>query len=679
VNDNSVPIEDAEATQILTRATDQPYLPPEDWRLYLAALHQRLDLDTRPVDPRRPDAYYELSVKSYADGHTYDMGEVWKRIAAPEVGSSRVIMFVGEPGTGKTEVLKRHLRALADEALKELDEGDELLEPTRWIPVYVPISSYDLAREVDEVVFDAVARHLAEAGRLFPPFNRGILAARRLKFLVAIDGVDEMSQLSVEEKAMRIEGFLDRHIRSNHAVSSRASRAPRHWLTKYGAYELLPFSPEQIRGYLGQSYSVSELDSTRMRALLQELQPALGIPRLLKAFLAGLEQGRVSSFGQAWQAIYHEIWKTEERRSRGGSGDLAPHRKRLLDYAILCATNGVESCCEVDEPLSSAAMQETVRWAVNAGLLKRCGAWPEEIKFAQDEFMDLILTEHLIRIESKRRKTPVETEQYEAILSGLDQVPEHRQRIARIILNLVDEDLSSAPWWHWLSRLSHPVLRLRVTAERRRSSLLSLGVLEEALAELSNRESHPLEEAVNWLAELLGDRDVAIQECVLGRIPDTYLRVLVPVVLQALRESDSASFVYLACCRLIEAGIPADNEVIRSQLTEWLRSTDWGRVETALSLIGEWACHWAGDEVYVKGVSVDLPDYLRSVAKRALELLQDPRSQQLEELLPQSIEEVTRLNTAIQFTEEAIDALSVIEQLIPTSDTGDPSEQTEGI
>lgn len=676
VNDNSVPIGEADARQILTRWTDQPYLPPEDWRLYLIKLREKLD--TRPTDPRRPDAYYDLSARSLTDGHVYELKDIWGRIAAPEAGSSRVIMFVGEPGTGKTEFLKRNLRLLADQALKELEENDELLEPAQRIPVYVPISSYDLAYDVDQVVFDSIARELAEANRLFSSVNSRLLYARNLKFLVAIDGIDEMSQLRIEEKTSRIEGFLDHHLQGNHAVTSRVTRAPQQWRAKYEAYELLPFSPNQIRAYLGQSYSVSELDSPRMRRLLEELQGTLGIPRLLKAFLDGLDKDYVRSFGTALQTILDEIWKTEGRRSRRGADALTSYRRALRDYAVMCAKSGVESFCEDDHVLDSDEMQETVRWSINAGILKKCGSWPEEVRFAQDEFMDLILAEHLMRMEVRKQETPTDEEQYKAILAGLDRLPDHLQRIARIILNVVDDDLSVAPWRDWLVRLDSPLLQLQVIAERRRSSLLNLDVLEEALAELPRAEAIPSDGAVCWLRELLSDRDVVVRECVLSGITDAYLVSLVPDVLQVLQDSDSIAFVQSACRRLVGVGTPVDNEGIRSKLTDWLRSTDWGQVEAALSLIGDLACRWAADEVYARGQSVDLPEHLRLAAKRVLELFQDPRAEELEEPQSPEVGEVVHLDTIDTSTaEEASDALLVVEQYASSANKGDIPYETE--
>jgi len=221
------------------------------------------------------------------------------------------------------------------------------------------------------------------------------------------------------------------------------------------------------------------------------------------------------------------------------------------------------------------------------------------------------------------------------------------------------------------------VLQLRLIAERRRLSLLSLGVLEEALAELSHRESRPSEETMNWLAELLVDRDAAIQESVLMGIPDTYLQMLVPDVLQTLRDSDSVSFVQLACRRLVKTGTPADSEAIRLKLTEWLRSHDLGKVEAALVLTGDLACSWAADEVYARGLSVDLPDYLQPVAQHALELLNDPRSGELAELQPQGVEEVMRLDVMDQSPEEAFEALSAVEGDFHASDMENTPNETE--
>lgn len=624
VNDNSIALGETEAEETLTCWTNQPYLPPSVWKDYLNSLRDDVGV-TRPHDPSEPDRYQRIYVESLDKRETYEFEELWARLASSNSPSSQFVVFMGEPGTGKTWRLKRSLYDQAGVALTELENDDAMLEPQAWIPVYVPVSNYEGQRDFETVVADAIDRRLALGGRRSEQLDARLLTARQLRFLVAIDAVDEIPERSVESSARQIDAFANHHTATNNAITSREARLPSRWSSISSAHRVRPLSEAQVRSYLLSRFSEDHPDSSHLRLLQEELRSMLCIPRLLQAFSVYLEEDPRPNAGMAVRRILETIWELEKQLWYGGPGGIANHRSTLEAYATSCVEHQTIGFYR-DEVEDHQLSEAQIVWYVNAGFLKLSGDWPQQICFMHLEYLDSLNAQTLLMVES--RPSTKHTELRDRMKKALAASPDRLGRTARYLLNRTEGDISQSPWADWIRAISDPVGQLRVISERRNSKFDDTTLLGEAIASID--EDLIVQEPASsyWLGELLQDRNAQVIACVLEVIDDRHLVLAMEEVIALLVKSDQQALQHLALKRLLHTGLAYDHPEVRDLVVRWLRDhQNGGAVEDALALIGDFRLTWALDAVYeVAKSDLPYPPEVRDQARQVLSLLEDPRS-----------------------------------------------------
>lgn len=632
VNDNSVPVGETDAKRLLTKWTDAPYLPPAVWRKYLELLRAEVS-DVFPRDPNTPDVFQEIYVEPLSGNEPIRFQELWKKLTDSRMGSSQFVVFFGEPGTGKTSCLKRGVFEQAAVTLTELDNDDELLEPQSWIPVYVSLDSYDGSEDPALVVANRISEVLAKSGERETAVDARLLSARGLRFIVAIDAVDEIPKVNIQDSARKIDGFAKKHVTSNHAITSRETRCPSRWKGMRSTYRVRLLSPIQVWSYLGSRLTEEQLKSPRLALLLDELASMLSVPRLLHAFSLYLEQSPEPSAGMAVLAVLEAIWAREERLFRGWSGSFDHYRVLLRDYAIRCLELNIDGLYQ-DE--NHGLPEDDLLWLQNAGLLRLSGGWPHQIGFAHLEYLDNIVAQTLLLTGT--RPSPTYQQLRERIAVLLAKQPDRQLRTIRYLINMVEADISSLPWSEWLRVLPDPTSRLRVIAERRRPEFGDIALLGEVV---SNLDEAPIDRdrIVYWLGELLEDANPEVVECVLKRVDRSFISSLEEHITSIVDRADNHELRLLAAKRLLETQLAIDRDEMHTAIISWLQDhREPGHVEDALTLVGSFGLTWASEYVYDVATADHLPYpfELRFSAAKVLSQLGDPRGIPLVELVDRS-------------------------------------------
>jgi len=604
VNDDSFGVNDDDIDWKLTRWTDEPALPRDEWTAYLTQLQK--ELNTRP-DPDQPDSYYDLFVERYSNKCQLALSQVWQELTPKVGGGMRIVVLVGNPGAGKTEALKRHLSDLADRASQEMKNSPERFEPQSWIPVYVDIANYQAGIGVAEYAANALT-HCLERAKKIAKVDPKLFVARRLRFVVALDGIDEMSRQQGDEKVAEIGGFWDVCAFSHHAASSRPSRVPPTWCHKHEAYRLLPLTASQIKEYLGICFTHSQLESFRVRSTLHDLGTLLETPRLLKC-LPRDRPDELVNYGQALKLLYDGIWAEEERRSRV---DPNIAKRKLQKYACSWAASGQAEIRVRHLPDDD---EEVIERSINAGILMRTGRNEEKVRFAHDEYADLLIAEELIGTQQDVAGVAVPVENL-ALLNGLSQFPTRQPRVLRILANILptDCDLSLPPWDAYIRLLDRPADLLRVIAERQ-AGMQSTEILDASLAALDGQVTEA--ETLAWLEVLLDDTLLDIPHSVITHCPAEYLCRLEAKILNKLSVWEDIALVTDAIRRLVGMHTPGSNEILRTMVIDWLHADHLTKVEGALTLVDETRAYWATDDL--KQVIQSKPLYPLALRRQAFE------------------------------------------------------------
>jgi hypothetical protein len=421
------------------------------------------------------------------------------------------------------------------------------------------------------------------------------------------------------------------------------ARTPKKWMTKYEVYELLPLSETEILAFLQSYLSADELHSGRMRRLLDELRHLLSIPRLLTALANGVNENRLLNFGLAINLIFGEMWKAEEQRSRGGAGSLGVQRKLLTEYAIRCVEDGRRGFY-LDEDCMIPT--EYIHWFVNSGLLTLTDERPECLVFRFEECIDWILAESIVRAE-KHPSSSTYSERLDRIMASLPRYPDRQSEVARIVLGLIESDVSEQPWRQWMNMIVDPVLRLQAIAERRVPSLSKLGSVAHVLQQVHEPSNELTESTLEVIGELVFDPDHSVQCEVVKNLSDRQTAAVRDHIVLLLQNTNSPELLRLTCQRLHEIDYDLGHEDVRAILTHWLLHRSPREAETVLEIVASHELRWAADDVYHLATAANRPESIREQAKATLERLADPRYEKLVGLAPITAEQAELIDRVL--------------------------------
>lgn len=636
LNGHAEPLKATDALEQLTCWKTTPYLTPQQWLTYLSNLKLKIEgeLKVVPDTPGQDDLYQDLYVRRLSgpgESSAIKFVALWDDMLSSTVRNSQILLFVGEPGAGKTERIKRSLYHLAQAVMAELEGRKAILEPRLWIPMYVPIASYDLRQDVEALAVTSVVRLLSLKGSEQRPLDRELLRTRQLRFLIAIDGVDEMSHVSWEDKIASIEGFADRYQRAQHAITCRMSRTPGRWQTQFSTYEVLPLSAHQIRSYLDLRLSPSLLESWKVTSLILEFEDLLAIPRNLKTVGDELCRRSVLNPGTTVQVILASIREVELERTRFDKRTMSRFYHQFEQYSVRCLEVDASGLPIRLVRTHNILTEEEQEWLVNAGLLNLVSdpAGSEIIGFSHAEYRDCGVAQSLLEAQKTQQLQPELTGNdlpYAKLWGLVRKNPGRYARIIRYYLNLLKNDLSEQPSIDWLNLLS-PVLQLQVLAERQQIQFKNVNRIGSLFARLDHLDPGERTLALRWLSELLVDPYEPLRQQVVANAPLGLIRDLREEVLEGLTSS-SWEFLARVMERLEALDIPLNHGQIKGRiLLGGLLSSNSEDMEAAMLLVARFTLSWATEEIYniASNKSGTMNSELERLAQDTLGQLGDPR------------------------------------------------------
>ena len=186
------------------------------------------------------------------------------------------IVILGEPGSGKTTVLKYLTWSLAREAADRWDEDSRRKQLV--IPIFVRLHQLRRTRDVEEVIWSQFQSHgvqeikskeeLRKVLSMAPEVS-DIIEDRRLRFMIMLDGLNEMPP----ENRPVLEEFLYRY--KDHYLIITSRFYEEDLLSRYPVVVLNELSDEDIEryatAYLGEHRGQRLAEQIRQDPLLREL------------------------------------------------------------------------------------------------------------------------------------------------------------------------------------------------------------------------------------------------------------------------------------------------------------------------------------------------------------------------------------------------------------------------
>lgn len=334
---------------VLKSSEDLPYIPKEGWETYLGNLTNHCEY--QPQNPNQPDFYQPLQAQlekgrsqSALVENASEFLDQWARADQ----EPRVLLITGPAGCGKTTLLHRLTRDLADSALQSIRSTHEgrpfipgqlrALDYPKDVPIPVLIGlwGFDALRETPEERF---RRSMTKYGGQHLKLDQhsspaAILKDRDLKFLVILDGLDEMARHSAEQWETALimwARFVQDYPNARFLIACRddqlANMGP-EW-NSYPRIRLEPLLPTQVHQYLGATDWKALLDR---EDILSSVAHLLSNPRRLNALRE--TSAAVQSLGVVLESImegfleeelnkYTHINQSERGRFRQGVSQLA--------------------------------------------------------------------------------------------------------------------------------------------------------------------------------------------------------------------------------------------------------------------------------------------------------------------------------------------------------------------
>jgi transcriptional regulator with XRE-family HTH domain/predicted nucleotidyltransferase/energy-coupling factor transporter ATP-binding protein EcfA2 len=160
-----------------------------------------------------------------------------RQVATEAIRSQDRVVVIGDPGSGKTTML----RFLAHAAAGALEENSE-------VPFYIRLAEFSRAQEIDERTdlakfMTATAAARASGPQFEEPLRRA-LADEQRHCLVLLDGLDEVGDERRRERVVEsVRSLVEQYPRNRFVISSRVVGFDRH------PWENLGFAIFKIRGY----------------------------------------------------------------------------------------------------------------------------------------------------------------------------------------------------------------------------------------------------------------------------------------------------------------------------------------------------------------------------------------------------------------------------------------------
>lgn len=201
--------------------------------------------------------------------------------------SERLVLILGEGGSGKSTALRRMAYVLAGRALAA--------EPAFLIPVL--IRAADVARRPSETILDfAVAECTRLTGSTKPPFGADEL--RNGRVVILLDGLDEVPPDSEKQSVIqRVIDFAEAYPKCLVVITSREYAFLRHLnaLDRFTRYRVRKISLKQAEQLVDKLEKKGSLPPATSKELMRRLEEIHGMelnPLLVTVFAATTEWAR---------------------------------------------------------------------------------------------------------------------------------------------------------------------------------------------------------------------------------------------------------------------------------------------------------------------------------------------------------------------------------------------------
>jgi hypothetical protein len=239
-------------------------------------------------------------------------------------GRLKRAVVLGDPGFGKTWLLKQEALQLAERALRKLEEHP-LATGEVQLPIFLPLAQ--LAAQADEegqplpldrAILSALENRYPLGERLREWIEENLNSER---LVLLLDALDEVPSAQKESLCERLDAFARKYTRPQILLTSRLVGYPGapFPLPKEGEFELLPFDRRQQREFVRAWFSGRpERGETFLRKLREspQVQALAGIPLLLALMcrlfdeMDELPKSRAELYEACIWGILTQKWKT---------------------------------------------------------------------------------------------------------------------------------------------------------------------------------------------------------------------------------------------------------------------------------------------------------------------------------------------------------------------------------
>jgi len=455
-------IEPHQREMMLKSYNDYPYIPLEGWRTYLRELSTRYEY--RPEDPNQPNLYQPL--QGWYGSHKIENVTEFLDHFAHSPDLPNVLLVIGPPGCGKTTLLERLTRDLALEASQAIEStygGPYVPGQPRAldypkdapVPVLVKLWGFEYSRQnTPERLFCRAMTDQAgdKIGIDQHASPAKILEDRDLKFVVMLDGLDEIPRRQRLRTVKALAGFVQDHPHARFIITCRSDLL-QDMGPEWGAYSQLrieSMTPVQARQYLGGTVWESLLD--RDDILTSTLQ-LLCNPRRINALREA--ERPVQSLGGVLEKAIEGFLAEEHKKYESDQRTRSRVESKTDLFAFCLLEQGLQ---EVGEETAREILKSSFDWLYRAGLLVLrdgcCG-------FTEPIVRDYFAARRLLNLYRNRKLAPVVQE--------IAAHPDQWFGAIAIAVNIWRDDITAEPMASLLVILQ-PGHRLQAVAERRFSS-----------------------------------------------------------------------------------------------------------------------------------------------------------------------------------------------------------------
>lgn len=390
---------------MLGQLIDQRYV--EDWRKrYLSSFRSRvadIDRDARGFLEPTKDVSLPHGDQGSQRRPAVGSPSATLETVMSQLRGERVFAVLGEPGSGKSMIIRRHAVALADRAFDD---------PVQPLPVLVKLGSYTTTTERDGAtapgsLFDFLRTSLASGRPAERPLAREIDALlRNGKIALLLDGLDEMPRRDFPARVAELRAFVNEYRHCKVVVACRVADFDATQLDVC-QIRLRPFSRDDVARYLASAVPLSIADARHDAAMLCATDSRFGRVAGNPFYLALLAAARAAS---DYPELVSDLFADHMARALATEGAemIGALRQDMELLAFEMSGLGAGTTAATPALLDRIAGRTTtpgselVDRLVRAGLIRRDESTGATV-FSHLRMQELLVAAHVARLPADKR------------------------------------------------------------------------------------------------------------------------------------------------------------------------------------------------------------------------------------------------------------------------------------